>query len=54
METAARQRVAPTMFGFQTIDGEIVPFVTGELALRAGEAMLIGGLFVGTVLLESR
>ncbi len=54
LETAARQRVAPTMFGFQTIDGEIVPFVTGELALRAGEAMLIGGLFVGTVLLESR
>jgi hypothetical protein len=42
------------MFGFQTIDGEIIPFATGELALRAGEAMLIGGLFVGTVLLESR
>lgn len=54
LEKSTPKRVAPTMFGFQTIDGEIIPFATGELALRAGEAMLIGGLFVGTVLLESR
>jgi hypothetical protein len=53
LEMAAHQRVTAAMSGFQTIDGELVPFVTGELALRSGTAMLIGGLLVGTVLSES-
>lgn len=53
LEMAARQRVAATGSGFQTIDGEIVPFSAGEHALRSGAAVLIGDLFVGTVLLES-
>jgi len=53
MEMAAYQNAAPTMSGFQTIDGELVPFTAGELALRSGTAVLIGGLLVGTVLLET-
>ena len=53
LEMATRQHVASPMSGFQTIDGEIVPFVAGELALRSGNAVLIGGLLVGTVLSES-
>ncbi len=50
---ATQQSVTATISGFQTIDGEIVPFTVGELALRSGAAVLIGGLLVGTVLLES-
>jgi len=53
LEMAAHHQAAPTMSGFQTIDGELVPFAVGELALRSGAAVLIGGLLVGTVLLES-
>lgn len=53
LEMATKQNVATTRSGFQTIDGEIVPFIAGELALRSGAAVMIGGLLVGTVLLES-
>ena len=54
LEMAARPRVASAISGFQTIDGELVPFVPGELAIRSGAAVLVGGLLVGTVLLEAR
>ncbi|WBO83362.1 hypothetical protein [Hymenobacter yonginensis] len=50
LEMAARQRAATTLAGFQTIDGEMVSYVTGEQAIRSGTAVLIGGLLVGTVL----
>lgn len=50
LEMATCQRAATTLAGFQTIDGEMVSYVTGEQALRAGTAVLIGGLLVGTAL----
>lgn len=53
LEVAARETVASTSAGFQTIDGELVSYGAGEQALRSGAAVLVGGLLVGTVLLHS-
>ena len=34
---------------FTTIDGQTIPHAQGEAALRQGQALLIGGLFVGAL-----
>jgi predicted RecA/RadA family phage recombinase len=47
---ATHQQAAAKLAYFQTIDGEMVPYITGAQAIRSGAAVLIGGLLVGTVL----
>ncbi|MBO0357632.1 hypothetical protein J0X19_06720 [Hymenobacter sp. BT186] len=34
---------------FTTIDGRTIPYAEGEAALHQGQAVLIGGLFVGSL-----
>lgn len=53
LEMAARHQVGTAAAGFQALGGEMIPYLAGELAIRAGSAVLVGGLLVGTVLLDS-
>lgn len=54
LEMATCQRAVKTLAGFQTIDGEVIPYDVGQQALRTGTAVLVGGLLVGTFLLETK
>lgn len=53
LEMDTYQKAAKTLASFQTIDGEVIPYGAGQQALQAGTAVLVGGLLVGTVFLET-
>ncbi|MCB2407224.1 hypothetical protein [Hymenobacter lucidus] len=49
LEMAARRATRQSAGCFQTLDGELISYPAGQVALRTGAAMLIGGLLVGII-----
>ncbi|HEX8350542.1 MAG TPA: hypothetical protein VF598_11310 [Hymenobacter sp.] len=54
LKMAARRTGATVFADYQTICGEMVSYSIGEAALRSGAAVLVGGLLVGVLPLETK